>query len=77
MSRRVECIELYDGYHVTEERDLAGEATEMAAYRERLRADISAEEAAEEAAEREANGCYSEWDDQDTLDAEYDMDFRS
>lgn len=36
-----------------EERDLAGEATEMEAYRRRLRADISPEEAAEECADRD------------------------
>jgi len=41
-----------------EERDLAGEATEMEAYRRRLRADISPEEANEEMAEWEARNEY-------------------
>lgn len=48
-----------------EERDLAGEATEMEAYRRRLRADISAEEAAEECAEIDARNGWMEGADLD------------
>lgn len=48
-----------------EERDLAGEATEMDAYRRRLRADISPEEAAEECAEIEARAAWMEGADLD------------
>lgn len=48
-----------------EERDLGGEATEMEAYRRRLRADISPEEAAEECAEIEARAAWMEGADLD------------
>ena len=44
------------------ERDLAGEATEMAAYRERLRNDISVEEANEEWELRRQEEDYLGWD---------------
>lgn len=63
-----------------EERDLAGEHTEMEAYRRRLRADISVEEAAEECAEIEARNAWMEGADLDDCEDlmgdpdEYDMD---
>jgi hypothetical protein len=50
---------------VDPERDLAGEATEMEAYRRRLRADISPEEASEECAEIEARAAWMEGADLD------------
>ena len=57
-----------------EERDLAGEATEMEAYRRRLRADISPEEAAEECAEIEARAAWMEGADLDDGDQDEDWE---
>lgn len=57
-----------------EERDLAGEATEMEAYRRRLRADISPEEAEAELADRDDEQAM--WDDELLGDPdEYDYDY--
>jgi hypothetical protein len=57
------------------ERDLAHEADMRALMRQQLHDNISVEEANEDWEEAQANRpLRDEWDDQDTLDWEYDLD---